>query len=65
MDGESDLLEVVQYESAKVVTGAMKGTSRNYLMKETGWEDMKLRRCIHKLFFYFEVVNNIVPNYLK
>jgi hypothetical protein len=51
MDGESDLLEFVQYESAKVVTGVMKGTSRNYLMKETGCEDMKLRRCIHKLIF--------------
>jgi hypothetical protein len=65
MDGESDLIEFVQYESAKVVTGAMKGTSRNYLMKETGWEDMKLRRCKHKLIFYFKIVNNFVPNYLK
>ena len=65
MDGESNLLEIVQYESAKVVTGAMKGTCRNYLMKETGWEDMKLRRSIHKLFFYFKIVNNLVPNYLK
>jgi hypothetical protein len=27
---ESDLLEQVQYESAKVVTGAMKGTYQGY-----------------------------------
>ena len=38
--GESDLLEHVQYESAKVVTGAMQGTSK-----------LKTRRSIHKLNF--------------
>ena len=64
-DGESDLLEFVQYESAKIVTGAIKGTSRQCLMKEIGWEDMKLRRTIHKLMFYNKNVNNLVPNHLK
>ena len=64
-DGESDLLEFVQYESAKIVTGAIKGTSRRNLMKDLGWEDMKLRRIIHKLMFYYKIVNNFVPNYLK
>ena len=64
-DGESDLLEFVQHESAKIVTGAIKGTSRQYLMKELGWEDMKLRRTIHKLMFYYKIVNNLVPNFLK
>ena len=32
-DGESDLLHFVQYESAKIVTGAIKGTNRKYLIK--------------------------------
>ena len=64
-DGESDLLEFVQYESAKIVTGAIKGTSRHNLMKELEWEDMKLKRIIHKLIFYYKIVNNPVPNYLK
>jgi hypothetical protein len=36
------VLEFVQYEAAKIVTGAMKGTSRHSLMQEIGWEDMKL-----------------------
>ena len=56
-DGESDLLKFVQYESAKIVTGAIKDTSRQYLMKELGWEDMKLRRTLHKLMFYYKIVN--------
>ena len=64
-DGESDLLEFVQYEAAKIVMGAMKGTSRHSLMQEIGWEDMKTRRSIHKLIFYFKIINNLTPNYLK
>ena len=35
----SDLLEHVQYQSAIVVTGAMKGTSRARLLEELAWED--------------------------
>ena len=35
-DEESELLESVQYEAGKVVTGAMRGTSRIRLMTELG-----------------------------
>ena len=63
-DGESDLLEFVQYEAAKIVTGAMRITSRHSLMQEIGWEDMKTRRSIHKLAFYYKIINNLTPNYL-
>ena len=63
-ESESDLLEHVQYEAAKIVTGAMKGTSKQRLMQETGWEDMKVRRAIHKLLLYFKIVNNFCPSYL-
>ena len=64
-DTESDHLESVQYEAAKVVTDAMKGTSRRNLMQEIGWKYMKTRRSIHKLTLYFKIVKNLVPNYLK
>ena len=59
-ESESDLLEHVQYEAAKIVTGAMKGTSEHRLMQEIGWEDLKTRRAIHKLLLYFKVVNNLL-----
>ena len=65
-DEESDLLESVQYEAGKVVTGAMRGTSRIRLMAELGWEEMKVRRDIHiKLICYFKIENNLSPSYLK
>ena len=31
--------------------------TRQYLMKELGWEDMKLRCTLHKLMFYYKIVN--------
>ena len=33
-DNESDLIEHVQYESALVVTGAMRGTSRSRVLED-------------------------------
>ena len=33
-ESESDLLGHVQYEAAKIVTGAMKGTSKHRIMQE-------------------------------
>ena len=53
-----------EYEAAKIVTGAMKGTSKQRLMQEIGWEDLKTRRAIHKLLLYFKIVNNLCPSYL-
>ena len=48
-ESESDLLEHAQYEAARIVTVGMKGTNKQRLMQETGWEDMMIRRVFHKL----------------
>ena len=65
LDTESDLLDSVQYEAGKIVTGAMKGTSSQRLMCELVWEELKTRRAIHKLTLYFKIVNNLTPQYLR
>ena len=62
---ESDLLENIQYQSAKMVKGAMQGTSKSRLLEELAWEDLKTRRSIHKLVLYFKIVNNFTPSYLS
>ena len=64
-ESECDLLEHVQYEAAKVVTGAIKGTSKHRLALELGWEEMRSRRAVHKVILYYKIVNNLCPNYLK
>ena len=51
-DSESDLIEFVQYEAGKIVTGAMKGSSKARLLAEMGWEEMKTRRLMRKLALY-------------
>ena len=59
-DTESDL-DSVQYEAGKIVTGAMKGISRQRLVSELGWEELKTRRAIHKLTLYFKIVDYSTP----
>ena len=41
---ENDLLQLVQYEAAKIVAVAMTGTSKHRLMQETGLEDMTIEQ---------------------
>jgi hypothetical protein len=62
--GNSELLESVQYQSARVVTGAIKGTSSNSLRQELAWEELSIRRKIHKLSYFYKIVYNYSPLYL-
>ena len=64
-ESECDLLEHVQYENAKIVTGAIKGTSKHRLALDLGWEEMRSRRAVHKAILYYKIVNNLCPNYLR
>ncbi len=43
---DNDLLEQLQYEAARLVTGAMKGTSRERLLDEVAWVKLKERRTL-------------------
>ena len=47
--GEKELLESVQLEAARLVTGATKGTHRESLLEETSWQKLENRRSVHKL----------------
>ena len=62
--GNSHLLESVQYEAAKVVTGAIKGTSASRLREELAWEELSVRRKINKLIYFYKIVNRLAPVYL-
>jgi len=61
---DSELLEGLQYESAQVVTGAIKGTSKSKLFAELSWESLKTRRFMHKLTLFYKIVNYLTPPYL-
>ena len=61
----SDMLENIQYQSSIIVTGALKGTSKHCLLDELGWEDLKMRRLVHKLIIFYKIVNDHTPPPLK
>lgn len=63
--GESDVIEGLQYEAAKVITGVMKGTHRFSLLNETGLLKMSRRREMHKLIMFYKMVNGLSPVYLS
>ena len=50
-------IEHIQYQAALIMTGAWKGSNRNKLYGELGWESLSDRRWSCSL-------NGLTPNYL-
>ena len=61
---QSDLIESVQYESARIVTGFRKGTSRVKLYGELGWDSLQNRRKKQQLILIFKALEGELPNYI-
>jgi hypothetical protein len=51
-------------KSAKLVTGAIAGTSSKSLLEELAWKELNIRRKVHKLSLFYKIVNNCAPTYL-
>ena len=62
---ESLGLEQIQYEAARIVTGATRLVSINSLLTETGWETLSARRKNHKLVMFYKMQNDLCPVYLS
>ena len=62
---ESQELEKIQLEAARIVTGATKYVSADNLYKETGWTKLEIRRNYQKLTIFYKMVNNIAPPFLN
>lgn len=61
---QSDLLESLQKDAARIVTGLRKGTSQDVLYNELGWASLSERRKNNKLIQFFKILNNEAPSYL-
>ena len=59
-----DLLESIQYQAGLIITGCWKGTSREKVYAELGWESLSDRRHFRRLSLYYKIKNNMTPNYL-
>ena len=62
---DSELLENMQLNMARVVTGARKGTSHELLYRETNWHTLSHRRDLIKLKTFIRIANGESPNYLR
>ena len=58
-------LESVQYSAALAVTGTWRGTSRERLYNELGWESLSSRRWSRRLILLYKFINNLTPDYTR
>ena len=58
-------LESVQYSAALAVTGTWRGTSRERLYNELGWESLSSRRWSRRLILFYKFINNLTPDYTR
>ncbi|KAK6183707.1 hypothetical protein SNE40_011134 [Patella caerulea] len=60
----SERLEKLQTEAARIVTGLTSYASLESIYKESGWETLKTRRLVRKLSLFYKIVNEQTPQYL-
>ena len=58
-------VESVQYRAALVTTGAWKGTNKEKLYEELGWESLSERRWVRRMNIFCRILKNQTPSYLK
>ena len=57
-------LETVQYNAGLAITGAIRGTSKERLYQELGFEYLEKRRWYRRMCLFWKIVNGFVPSYL-
>ena len=62
---DSQTLQKIQNEAARLVTGLTGSVSLENLFKECGWTFLSQRRQQHKLSFMYKGNNGIVPSYIQ
>lgn len=62
---QSNLLESIQLDAARIITGLRRGTSHSILYAELGWSSLTERRKNSKLIHFYKILNNETPSYLN
>ena len=56
-------LEFLQYSAALAVSGTWRGTSREKLYTELGWESLSSQRWCRRPSLFYKFLNNLSPGY--
>ena len=62
---DSDDLESIQAEGARIITGATRLVSLQNLYRESGLEPLRERRRKHKLILFYKMFSFLCPPYLS
>ena len=62
---DKKLIEAIQIEAMRIVTGATKVCSIGKLYSDTGWETLEARREKQKLIIFFKMMHGLCPGYLN
>ena len=65
LPNQMEKLESVQYSAALALSGAWRGTIREKVYAELGWESLSLRRWSRRLTLFYKFINNLSPVYTK
>ena len=57
-------VEIIQYNAAVTITGAIRGTSKEKLFEELGLESLQHRRWYRKLCCFYKILKDQSPKYL-
>ena len=58
-------IEQDQYKAALIVTGCWKGTNRDKLHDELGWESLSDRRFSNRIMLLHKILDNRTPYFLN
>ena len=64
-NNEKHDLDKIQYEAARIATGATKLVSIVNLENEIGWEPLESRRRKHKLTLFYKMIHKETPEYIS
>ena len=62
---QMNALERTQYRASLAVSGDWKGTNRNKIYEELGWETLDQRSRFRRLVQFYKIMNDETPDYLK
>ena len=62
---ETNTIERIQIEAARIVNGTTRLVSLDILSDKTLWESLRDRRYKHKRYQFYKMINNQTPTYLN
>ena len=65
IDSFINKVESVQYNAALAITGAIKGTNKERMYHELGFESLADGRWFRKMYTFWKIVKGICPTYLQ